>query len=315
MTDTYSDTRVVSILDRRKQLKRQRRSQFLKSAWRTFASLGLAVGLGWLFSRSEWQIRNASQVQILGNTQLSTQTLETFLPFSFPSSLLRVRPNDIKTDLERHTHVAQVLVSRQLFPPQVLIQVQERVPVALSPCRQCVLVADGVADAPIIVGPADLWLLDTEGVPLPYGSYPNFQQANKVPTLAVSHYLKPIPPNKAKALKLKSIPAQANLVSIDLQTQSQWKTLFNDLNRSPVKIQELDWQDPRNLVLKTELGVVHLGAFSSKIPEQLRVLDEMRALPQKLPLSNIKFIDLQNPDHPTVEQNPSAPVPKTQDIP
>jgi cell division protein FtsQ len=63
---------------------------------------------------------------------------------------------------------------------------------------------------------------------------------------------------------------------------------------------EVDWQNPGNLILTTELGAVHLGPYSSRIAEQLTVLDKMRQLPKQLDLSQIAYIDLKNPTSPMI---------------
>jgi cell division protein FtsQ len=312
MADTYSDNRVVSI-DRRKQLKRQRRSQFWKATWRTSAIFSLALGLGWLFKSPGWQVQKASQIKIVGNRQLSTQALETFVPLTFPTSLLRVKPIEIKTMLEQNTHIDQVSVRRQLFPPRIVVQIRERPPVAITTCPSCLLVAKNSAAAqPITLGPADLWLLDDQGIPLPLESYPKLGQTTKSPELIVSGYLRPLTPQQAKAVSLKNIPGQPTLVTLDPSRQKEWQNLFAPLRSSPVKIQEIDWQNPSNLSLKTELGVVQIGPSSSKILEQLGALDRMRALNQIVDAKKIKLIHLEDPKNPSLEVNPvsSSPQPK-----
>ena len=313
MEETYSES-VVSILDRRKQLKRQRRSQFLQAFWRTFAILGSLFFMGWFFSRPEWKIRQASQVQIIGNTQLSTQTLETFLPLSFPSSLLRIQPNAIRAALERHTHVEKVWINRALFPPHITVKVQERSPVALAFCPGCVLVAD--LDArPVPLGPTNLWLLDTQGIPLPYESYPKLQQSGAMPSLTVSGYFNPLAPEKAKLIQAKLPKGLSNIVEVSPETQAHWKSMFEVVRRSPVKISGLDLENSENLTLKTEFGLVHLGPYSPRFAEQLQALDQMRALPQRLNLQKVKSIDLADPKHPVIELNQAVQAPKPQNIP
>jgi cell division protein FtsQ len=311
MADTYSDTNVVSILDRRKQLKQQRRSQFLQSFWRTFAIASGVISLGWLFSRPEWKIRQASQVQIMGNEQISTQALETFLPLSFPTSLLRIKPNAIRVALEQNTHVDKVWVNRQLFPPHIIIKVQERPPVALTPCPSCVLVAEENLQ-PITLGPADLWLLDAQGIPLPYGSYPKLQESNKIPKLSITGYFKPLAPQKMKQFRAKLPSNLSNFVAVDPETQTQWKSMYEILRSSPVQVQQLNWENPKNLQMKTEFGIIRMGAFGPKFSEQLQALDQMRSLPQRLNLEKIKSIDLVDPKHPVIELNQSAQTPKPQ---
>jgi cell division protein FtsQ len=310
MADTYPDTQVVSMLDRRRQLKRQRRSQFWKATWRTSALLGFTFGLGWFFNKSEWQIQKASQVEILGNRQLSAQALETFLPLTFPTSLLRVKPAEIKAMLEHNTHVGEVSVYRQLFPPRIVVQLQERPPVALTTCRNCLLVTENTSASvqPITLGPSDLWLIDDRGIPLPYESYPKLGQTHKAPELTVTSYLKPLNSQRAKTVSLKNIAGQPTLVGLDPNIQKEWQALFVPLRSSPVKIQDISWQNPSNLSLKTELGLVQIGPLSSKISAQLKALDQMRALPQTVDATKIKLINLENPKNPVVELN-TVPVP------
>jgi cell division protein FtsQ len=301
MADTYSDTRVVSILDRRKQLKRQSRARFWRKAWRTGAIFSGVVALGWLFVKPEWQIRKTSQVQILGNQQLSSQTLETFLPLALPVSLLRINPQAIKTALEGNVHAEQVFVTRQLFPPRVMIQLQERSPVALATCRRCILVASLAGAQTVTLGPADLWLLDRQGIPLPYDSYPKLQQTNKVPELLVNNYFQPLTSERVKRLRLKNVPAQTTLIALNAKRQQEWQTLWRPLQASPVKVRELDWQNANNLKLKTDLGLVHLGPLSDNLTAQLRALDQMRGLPQNQDIKQIKSINLENPERPAIE--------------
>ena len=55
------------------------------------------------------------------------------------------------------------------------------------------------------------------------------------------------------------------------------------------------------MILKTELGVIHLGAYSSKLSAQLRRLEEMRRLPTKVNPQDVAYIDLTNPANPFVQ--------------
>jgi cell division protein FtsQ len=312
-----SDTRVVSMLDRRRELKRQRQTQILKASWRTTASLGFALTLGWLFNKSGWQITKASQVSITGNNQISTQTLETFLPLTFPTSLLRAKPGEIKSMLEQNTHADQVSVNRQLFPPRILVRLQERAPVALTTCPNCLLVTHN-PDAPkqtITIGPSDLWLIDDRGIPLPYESYPKLGRTSKAPDLITTGYLKPLDAKEAKAVSTKNIAGRPTLVAIDPTFQNAWKSVYGPIHRNPVKVQQIDWQKPGHLNLKTELGTVQLGPIGSNISEQLLALDRMRSLPQTVDAKNIKFINLENPKNPIIELNTVPVAPKPPDNP
>ncbi len=66
---------------------------------------------------------------------------------------------------------------------------------------------------------------------------------------------------------------------------------------------EIDCQDPANIILKTELGIVHLGSYSSHLTTQFKVLAQMRRLTQQVKSSQIAYIDLTNPKTPSVQMN------------
>jgi cell division protein FtsQ len=57
-------------------------------------------------------------------------------------------------------------------------------------------------------------------------------------------------------------------------------------------------------MITTEIGVVHLGAYSSQFTQQLRVLDQMRNLPEQVDLALVDYIDLQNPSSPVIQMLP-----------
>ncbi len=83
--------------------------------------------------------------------------------------------------------------------------------------------------------------------------------------------------------------------------QPHWSQLYQAINSLEVKVSEIDWQNSDNLILKTELGVIHLGAYSSKLNDQLRRLEEMRRLPTKVNPQDVAYIDLTNPANPFVQ--------------
>ncbi|MEM9136578.1 MAG: FtsQ-type POTRA domain-containing protein, partial [Cyanobacteria bacterium P01_F01_bin.42] len=229
------------ILDRRNLLKRQRRNRFLESVWRTGFICALSVSLGWGLSRPEWKVHGPEQVRILGNTQLSDQALFQLMPIAYPTSLIRVQPQKIARRLTDYAHVEQVSVSRQLFPPQVTVVIQERSPVAKARCIDCVLVHPGQTPFP----KSDWWLIDKAGVVLPWDSYPELKQSRSLPDLEIEGYLQPHPSEQSKS------------VTIDPKQQQRIKALLPSLMMSPVAIKHLDLRETENLKLKTALGLVH----------------------------------------------------------
>ena len=88
--------------------------------------------------------------------------------------------------------------------------------------------------------------------------------------------------------------------------QQHWSQLYQAVNSLEVKVSEIDWQNSDNLILKTELGVIHLGAYSSKLSDQLRRLEEMRRLPTKVNPQDVAYIDLTNPANPFVQMTSAS---------
>jgi cell division protein FtsQ len=85
------------------------------------------------------------------------------------------------------------------------------------------------------------------------------------------------------------------------QYQQYWPEVYNLIQDFPVKVSEINWQNPSNLVLTTELGKVYLGAISPQFGRQLKQLEQLRSLSSYIPLSEIVYIDLSNLEVPTVQ--------------
>ena len=83
--------------------------------------------------------------------------------------------------------------------------------------------------------------------------------------------------------------------------QKDWPDIYQALQKNPVAIDKLDWRDPTNLILYTELGKVHIGPYGQNFSKQLIALDRMRNLNAQMDIEEIAFIDLRNPDDPTLE--------------
>lgn len=257
------------LTERRRMLRTARRIKMFQAIWRTIAASSLAGGLIWTTTQPIWVLRESNQVIIEGNHLLSKQVIKSFLPLSYPQSLLRLQPEAIARSLESQPTIAAVTVTRQLFPPGITVQVKERVPVAIALTR----LTKGTTPAPKV----SMGLLDETGVLIPIQSYTSSGRKLKLPNLKVIGPLEHYHP--------------------------YWTQLYQAVSRSPVKVIEIDCQDPGNIILKTELGIVHLGSYSPQLTAQLKVLDQMRRLPAQVNSSQIAYIDLKNPETPSVQMN------------
>ncbi|MCU0549811.1 MAG: FtsQ-type POTRA domain-containing protein [Leptolyngbya sp. Prado105] len=250
----------TELSQRRKTLRRQRRTRFFQASWRNVAIATLAIGAVWVATLPEWVIRKPEQVTIRGNRFISEQTIRSLLPITYPQSLLKVQPHSIADALKAKAPIAEATVDRQLIPPSLTVRVQERIPIAHTISK---------ASQP--------GLLDETGMWISQESY------------------KALNPN----LKLPSL----KIVGSPEQYRSDWVNFYQTIRQSPVTVLEANWEDPANLILKTELGAVQFGVYSSKFPMQLKVLDQMRRLPNRVNSDQILSIDLRNPNSPTVQMN------------
>ncbi|HEY9661451.1 MAG TPA: FtsQ-type POTRA domain-containing protein [Allocoleopsis sp.] len=278
MTDISSVSQ-SELVNRRRQLRQQRRLRLLQTIWQVLALGSMAGGLVWGLSQIDWMLRRASQVTIEGNKVLSADTIRSILPIHYPQSILTLQPQVIAQRLETEAPIADATVTRRLFPPGLTVRIQERYPVA-------VVYMAGAQPAPGAKPkpgqkPQQQALLDEEGAWIPYDVYVALNPTQKLPGL--------------KVLGMRE------------EYRSHWASLYEQISRSPVKISEIDWRNPADLVLKTELGLVHFGSYSPRFSEQLKALDQLRDLPKQVSLDQISYIDLRNPEVPLVEMNGKAP--------
>lgn len=265
------------LTQRRRMLRNHRRLQLFQSLLRILAISGLAGGLVWAMTKPIWVLRESNQVIIEGNQVLSDQALQSLLPLSYPQSLLQIKPEAIKHSLASQATIADATVTRQLFPPALRIQVKERVPVAIALTK--------IPKGNSTPGQISVGLLDRNGVWIPLQTYRSQSSTLKLPSLKV--------------------------IGLPEYYRSYWAQLYQAVSRSPIKVIEIDCQEPANLILKTELGLVHLGAYSSRLTDQLRVLDQMRYLYRQLNFSQIAYIDLKKPETPSVQMKPTKKLVKS----
>ncbi|MEH2304087.1 cell division protein FtsQ/DivIB [Nostoc sp.] len=261
----------TDLAQRRKKLRRRRQMRIIQAIWRTFAIIGLAGGLLWVAVQPVWVLKTPKQVVMKsGNQLLSDETTQSLLVLSYPQSLWRIEPAAIANSLKKQPTIAQAIVRRRLFPPGLNIEIQERVPVAIT---QTVSGANqGTGNKKVTIG-----LLDASGAWIPLEKYTSLNPTRKLPNLRV--------------------------IGSPKQYCLNWTQIHQAISQSTVKVVEIDCQNPANLILKTELGNVHLGVPGTLLSEQIKVLAQMRHLSAKLDSGQIEYIDLKNPDFPLVQMN------------
>lgn len=253
----------IELKARRKQMRRQRLNKSLQGLWRTLLLLGLTGALIWVCTLPDWAIRKPGQIEIEGNKYLSAQAIRAMLPITYPQSILKLQPQDIAQKLESQAPIRSAIVSRQLLPPRLTIQVKERQPIAIAQ----------IPGASNSASNATMALLDAEGFVLPLQTYTALD---------------------------RSLNTRLKVIGQPQQYRPFWHSIYQTVSHSPVKVLEIDFQNPANLILHTELGKVHCGAYSDRLPNQLRVLDRLRELHRRLRREDIDYIDLKNLDSPAI---------------
>lgn len=267
------DVSEAQLAHRRQKLRLARRLKILQTLWRTVAVSGIAGGVIWAITLPGWVIRQPEQVDIAGNKLLSRSAIRKALPIDYPQSLFRLQPQEIALGLSEKAPIARATVSRHLLPPRLIVEVIEREPVALAvpPTSQ----SSNSSSQPKVLG-----LLDSQGVLMPKDSYNTVNGSFPLPDLTV--------------------------IGSPDQYQPHWEAVYKAISSCRVKILTIDWQNPRNLILNTELGIVHFGSYSSQFASQLLTLAQMQQLPAQINSSQIAYIDLTNPASPSIQMKSDA---------
>jgi cell division protein FtsQ len=265
---------------RRQKLQRQRRLKLAALMWQTVAASAMAGGLVWWVAQPAWLVARSDQVKVEGNQWLSDKAVRSLVPLSYPQSLWGIQPQVVAEKMESTGPIAKAKVTRNLFPPSLTVEVTERLPVAVA--QPVAVLKNGDREK---VG----WL-DARGGWMPFDSYTSDKRSiQAAPSASGSPTRQP----------QGALPTLKVIGPIELY-RAQWPKFYEALSSVTVKVFEINWQNPDNLILKTEIGTVHLGPYSSRTAEQLKVLDRMRQLPKQIDSSKIAYIDLKNPTVPTV---------------
>lgn len=255
------------LVQRRQKIRRQRQITIIQAIWRTLATSGIAGGLVWVALQPIWVLNTPKQVVIKSGDQL--------LSAAAIESLLVISYPQSLWRIQPNA----IADSLKQQPTIAQATVNRR----LFPPGLNIEIHERipVAIAQIAKKSSPAGLLDASGVLIPVEKYTLVNPSIKLPTLKV--------------------------VGTPEQYRSYWSQLYSSLSQSSVKIREIDWQNPTNIILKTELGNVHLGTISPQLSEQIKVLAQMRALSAKIDFSQINYIDLQNPASPLVHTNQTTP--------
>ncbi|MEC4804635.1 MAG: FtsQ-type POTRA domain-containing protein [Jaaginema sp. PMC 1079.18] len=246
---------------RRQELKRRRQLKLLQATWRSLLATGMAWGLFWVLTQPNWVIRDPEQIDVEGNKLLSPQAVRSRLSLSYPQSLWQLEPQKLSQEIANTAPIAEAKVIRSILPPRLTIEIQERQPVAIAIS----------ADNQQILG-----LIDAQGIFIVQESEMSLAESQDLPKLKVIGF------NSHQTWDWSAIYQAAQTANIDLDT-----IIFNV-------------QNPQNLILNSDLGAIYLGPYTTRFPQQLEVLANLQELSNQVQANQIDYIDLTNPNSPTV---------------
>ncbi len=215
-----------------------------------------------------WQLANAPLWYLYDLKQITIEG-ENLLPESNLKSLINLPFPQYVFQAEPH-HIAQQLLNQA---PLTTVEVNRQ----LFPARLVVRVTERI---PIARGMYEgkNGYIDREGVWIPATSYP------------------------------KKLTPPLLVLGFNDYVSKQWAEMYPILASSPVKIHRVNWTDANNLVLHTDLGVVHCGNYDREtLTAQLDKLDRMRQLPKYLNSANVMYLDFRDVSTTTAKLPPTTP--------
>ncbi|WP_373480758.1 cell division protein FtsQ/DivIB [Geminocystis sp.] len=260
----------TNLKSRRDKIKSKQRWENFVSFNRSLMILSLTAGVFWVLTLPHWVIRDSQQINLQGNDLLTDDELRSLIPLQYPQSLLKLSTSQLTENLQKKVPLANIVVTRELFPPSLTIRVTEKKPVAIA-------LASVVSPKTKKLELKRIGYVDKDGIFVDNEVYKQLQKKS----------------DQLPSLKVLGTP-QIYL--------SYWQNLYDLISQSNVKITEIDWQNPTNLILTTELGKVHIGAYNSKFPQQLMALEKLKSITTKIPRERIIYIDLTDVEIPSIKE-------------
>jgi cell division protein FtsQ len=261
-SNNISDLSTIAV-----EFQQYKKLSLRQKIWRSIFISSLAGGLCWSFTVPKWEIADSSQIAVEGRQYLDKETIVSLLDLSYPESIWQVQTGKMRQNLISLPPIAEVKVTRQLFPPTIRIALREKIPVAVSPL-------------PIQSNSSPFQeqqgFLDRNGDWLPQKFY--LKTTAKLPNLQVKGYRQ--------------------------QDRSNWQKLYRAIEVSPLKFLAIDWRDPNNLILYTQLGKVYLGTINNNndISSKLGVLENMGELSKQVKPDRLDYIDLTDLKSPKIKE-------------
>lgn len=146
----------VNLKDKRQALRSQRRWQAVQSCWQVLLITALAGGLASGLALPHWHLQEPKQINVQGNQLITDDKIRNSLSLSYPQSLWQLKTHELASQLQDLPPIASVLLTREIFPPQLTVKIKERQPVAIAHSSQ----GDGFLDPEGIFIPKNFYHQD-----------------------------------------------------------------------------------------------------------------------------------------------------------
>ncbi|MEM7757475.1 MAG: FtsQ-type POTRA domain-containing protein [Cyanobacteria bacterium P01_A01_bin.40] len=140
------------------------------SLWRACFMLCCGLSLSLLSTLPYWQVKEQSQIKINGGKLINKNNIYRTLNFDYPQFIWGINGEKIEQKIESIPSVAVAKVNRKIIPPEIVISLQEKNPVALASFQ------------------GQVGFLDSQGEWISLNFYGNLDLDNALPRLKVIDY-------------------------------------------------------------------------------------------------------------------------------
>lgn len=220
--------------------------------WRSCLTISCALGLGLVATLPYWQIKYQSQISFVGKKLVSQNSIYDALDFTYPQLIWTINGSNLAQQVKSIPAIEVARIDKQIMPPQLIINLQERIPVAIATSL------------------GKVGFLDVHGEWIPQDLYASFDDNFSLPELAVLNY--------------------------QPQYKQSWISIYQLISLYPkLKVSKVQWNHSGGLFIQTKIGRVFLGADSSRLEQQFKIISKLQNLPKHIDRRKIAYIDLSNP--------------------
>lgn len=246
------------------QKQNQKRSQI--SLWRCLIVAGIIAGCIAMITTPYWKIKSNAQIIMEEDIALNKSRIHSLLKLNYPQLLWTIPSHQLSSNLKAIPPIVDAIVTKQMFPPQIKVKLQERIPVAM------------------VLSQGKIGFLDADGVWLDAYYYSTGETIS------------------GEGEQNSSLP-QLKVINFRPQYKDSWAEIYRLLAiYSGIELQELRWDEAAHIYLKTNIGQVYLGGNSSLLSEQFQVLARFPELSTQKNLTKVEYLDLSNPKIPFIQK-------------